>query len=115
MFSPGFCKDVAKMLDWGCGTHNQGHFKCEPCSCKKKRQPKTTSAPRFHLDKGYNHIKSKTSKKKAYLKKDMILPTKRNVSFVERKVTGKMNFQIKRKIRDLLPCFQKTWIQHGEI
>ena len=59
MFSPGFCKDVAKMLDWGCGAHNKGHFGRDSCSCIKKKHPKYSSAPRFHLDKGYKNKKEK--------------------------------------------------------
>ena len=54
---------------WGCGYHNQGHFGHESCSCKKKQHPKYTSAPRFHLDKGYKHKKDKKIQKKAYFKK----------------------------------------------
>ena len=37
MFSPCFCKDVTKMLDYGCGYHNRGHFGRDSCSCKKKK------------------------------------------------------------------------------
>lgn len=69
MFSPDFCKDVAKMPDWRCGAHNRGHFGCDSCSCKKTKQPKYTSAPRFHPDKGYKHKTCKRFKKKAYFKK----------------------------------------------
>ena len=59
MFSPGFCKDVAKMPYWRCGAHNRGHFGRDSCSCKNKKQPKYTSAPRFHPHKGYKHKKGK--------------------------------------------------------
>ena len=57
------------MPDLGCGAHNQGHFERESCSCKKKQQPKYTSVPRFHPDKGYKHKKGKRFQKKAYFKK----------------------------------------------
>lgn len=59
----------AKMSDWGCGAHNRRHFGRDSCSCKKNKQPKYTSAPKFHPDKGYKHKNDKRFKKNAYFKK----------------------------------------------
>ena len=69
MFSPGLCKDVAKSLDCRCGARKRGHFGCDSCICKHKHQPKHTTTPIFHPDKGYKHKKGKSFKKKAYFKK----------------------------------------------
>ena len=57
--------------------------------------------------------KAKDFKIKPTLRKD--LKIKKNVSSVVKRVTGLTNAQIKIKSLDLLPCFQKTWIQPGGI
>ena len=71
MFSPGFCKDVAKMPDWGCGAHDRGHFGRDSCSCKNKS---IQSIP-VHLDfiqiKDTSIKKEKVSRKKPILRKDL--------------------------------------------
>ena len=36
MFSPSFCKNVARLPEWGCGAHGRGHLK-DSCHCKKKK------------------------------------------------------------------------------
>ena len=64
MFSPGFCKDVVKIPDWGYGANNIGNFGQESSSCKKKKHPKYTSAPRFLPYKGYKHKNGKIFNKK---------------------------------------------------
>ena len=116
MFSPGFCKDVAKMPDSGCGAHNRGHFGWDSCSCKKEKRIQSILV---HLDfiqiKATSIKKEKVSRKKPILRKDLNLQIKKNVSYAVKRVTGITNAQIKIKILDLLPCFQKTWIQPGGI
>ena len=59
--------------------------------------------------------KVKDFKRKPTLRKDLNLQIKKNVSSAVKRVTGLTNAQIKRKILDFLPCFQKTWIQPGGI
>ena len=115
MFSPGFCKDVAKLPDWGCNANKIGHFGKESCSFKKKKQPKYTSAPRFHPNKGYTHKKEKVSRKNPILRKDTNLQIKKNVLFVVKRVTGITNAQIRRKVQGLLLCSPKNYIQLGGI
>ena len=53
MFSPSFCKNVAKLPEWGCGAHARGHLQ-DSCKCQHKNKKKGffTSQPRYHnLDK----------------------------------------------------------------
>ena len=65
-----------------------------------------------HLDfiqtKAISIKRAKDFKRKPTLRKDLNLQIKKNVSSAVKRVTGLTNAQIKRKILDLLPCFQKT-------
>ena len=48
MFTPSFCKNVAQMPDWGCGSHNRGHLQSS-CKCNhKKKKGFYSSEPRYH-------------------------------------------------------------------
>ena len=55
MYSPSFCKNVAKMPDWGYGAHNRGHLVDNyKCQINKEKKGFYTSFPRYHyLDKPY--------------------------------------------------------------
>ena len=70
MYFASFCKDVARMLDWGCGAHNRGHLH-ESCKCKRKKKGFYTSSPRYHPDKSYKY-----NKKHGYHKFEKINPSK---------------------------------------
>ena len=65
-----------------------------------------------HLDfiqtKAISIKKEKDFKRKPTLRKDLNLQIKKNVSSAVKRVTRLTNAQIKIKILDLLPCFQKT-------
>ena len=39
MYSSSFCKNLAKMPDWGCGAYNRGHL-ADSCKCHKSKQKK---------------------------------------------------------------------------
>ena len=48
MFSPSFCKTVAKIPEWGCGTDGCGHLH-NTCKCKhKKKKGFYSSQPWYH-------------------------------------------------------------------
>ena len=50
MYSSYLCKNVVKVLHWGCGAYNRGHLE-QDCKCHKSKQRKGfySSAPRYHL------------------------------------------------------------------
>ena len=68
-----------------------------------------------HLDfiqtKAISIKRAKYFKRNPTLRKYLNFQIKKNVSSTVRRVTRLTNAQIKIKILDLLPCFQKTWIQ----
>ena len=103
MFFPGFCKDVAKIPNWCCGAQYRGHFGRDSCSFKKKRQPKYTSAPQFHPDKGYKHKKGRRLKKKAYFKKIFEPADKEKCLVCGKKGHWAKKFPNKKKKHRLLP------------
>lgn len=88
MFSPGLCKSIVGMPDWGCGAHNHGNLK-DTCNYKKKKKQFYTSPTRFHPDKAYKYKKyhkfKQLHKHKFYLKRRNALAEKEKCFICEKK------------------------------
>ena len=103
MYSPSFCKNVAKIIDWGCGAHNQGHL-ADSYKCHKSKQKKGfySSLPRYHPEKPYKHKRrhkyhvSKQYNKphhKRFVKHRLIRMIKKHVLSAAKKAIGQTNVQ----------------------